>query len=63
MNWHKMPPSERYKVLEEEKKKQFAEKVELERTDTLSLRYRFNVFDKEDNQIILSIGLVQTDIG
>ena len=44
MNWHKMPPSERYKVLEEEKKKQFAEKVELERTDTLSLRYRFNLF-------------------
>ena len=39
MNWHKMPPSERYKVLEEEKKKQYAEKAELERTDTLSLRY------------------------
>ena len=38
MNWHKMTPSERYKVLEEEKKIQFKEKAELERTETLSLK-------------------------
>ena len=38
MNWHKMTPSERYKVLEEEKKIQFQEKAELERTETLSLK-------------------------
>jgi len=38
MNWHKMPPSERYKVLEEEKKKQYAAKSELERTETPSLK-------------------------
>ena len=38
MNWHKMTPSERYKVLEEEKKIQFREKAELERTETLSLK-------------------------
>ena len=38
MNWHKMPPAERFKVLEEEKQKQFAMKAELERTETLSLK-------------------------
>jgi len=38
MNWHKMTPSERYKVLEEEKKIQFKEKAELDRTETLSLK-------------------------
>ena len=38
MNWHKMTPSERYKVLEAEKKIQFQEKAELERTETLSLK-------------------------
>jgi len=38
MNWHKLTPSERYKVLEEEKRIQFKEKAELDRTDTLSLK-------------------------
>ena len=38
MNWHKLTPSERYKILEEEKKIQFKEKAELERTETLSLK-------------------------
>ena len=38
MNWHKLTPSERYKVLEEEKKIQYKEKAELERTETLSLK-------------------------
>ena len=33
-----MTPSERYKVLEEEKKIQFKEKAELDRTETLSLK-------------------------
>ena len=33
-----MTPSERYKVLEEEKKIQYKEKAELERTETLSLK-------------------------
>merc|ERR1719154_296838 len=33
-----MPPAQRFKVLEEEKKKQFEMKTELERTETLSLR-------------------------
>ena len=33
-----MTPSERYKILEEEKKIQFKEKAELERTETLSLK-------------------------
>jgi len=36
MNWNKLPPSERFKILEEEKKKQFAAREELERTNTLS---------------------------
>jgi len=38
MNWHKMPPADRYRVLEEEKKKQFTYKAELDRTATLSLK-------------------------
>ena len=38
MNWSKLPPAERFKVLEEEKKKQYAEKAELERTGTLSFK-------------------------
>ena len=33
-----MTPSERYKVLEEEKKIQYKEKAELERTETLSIK-------------------------
>jgi len=38
MNWNKMPPADRYRILEEEKKKQFSVKAELERTSTLSLK-------------------------
>jgi len=38
MNWHKMTPSERYKILEEEKKNQYHARAELERTETLSLK-------------------------
>ena len=38
MNWNKLPPSERFKILEEEKKKQYEAKAELERTNTLSFK-------------------------
>ena len=38
MNWQKMTPSERYKILEEEKKNQYQARAELERTETLSLK-------------------------
>ena len=38
MNWNKLPPSERLKILEEEKKKQYEAKAELERTNTLSFK-------------------------
>lgn len=66
MNWHKLTPSERYKILEEEKKLQFKEKAELERTETLSLKAgwdRYCVMVLFVGILVLVVRLHETHLG
>ena len=66
MNWHKLTPSERYKVLEEEKKIQFKEKAELDRTETLSLKAgwdRYCLMFLSVGMLIVVVKLHETHLG
>jgi len=66
MNWQKLTPSERYKILEEEKKNQFKEKAELDRTETLSLKAgwdRYCLMVICVGVLILVVHLHQTHLG
>lgn len=52
MNWNKLPPSERLKILEAEKAKQYAAKEELERTGTLSFK------EGSDRYMVMLVGVM-----